>query len=78
MFVFNFEAFTHSSQAVDNGCDLVYMASSASILVHYIIIQKSMKLAVLGHVSHRKKHRLLTSAWILAKVASDIMYFGLI
>jgi hypothetical protein len=55
MFVFNFEAFTHSSQAVDNGCDLVYMASSASILVHYVIMQKSMKLVVLGHVFTPKK-----------------------
>lgn len=55
MFVFNFEAFTHSSQAVDNGCDLVNMASSASILVHYVMIQKSTKLVVLGHVFTAKK-----------------------
>ena len=43
MFAVKFISLTYSSQAMDSGCDLVYIASSASILAHYIIIQVTIR-----------------------------------
>lgn len=80
MFAVKFVSFTYSSQAIDSGCDLVYIASSASILAHYIIIQVTIRWEVSVHYFTQGSidHLRLLGFWLMPSLTLSHLTFTIL